>query len=149
VDKNLTDGEAQGLEASVTVAPMAWWRVTTTSTTTHLDLTAHGADLNRGVWFDGATPRHQLGVRAQLDLGTKVDLDAFVRHATAIRRLPSVSSGAGIPDYAELDVRVAWRPVPAIEGAIVGQSLLHDHHLEFASTGSRAEIQRAVYASLT
>jgi iron complex outermembrane recepter protein len=150
VNENLTDGHSRGLEASVSLAPTSRWRLSTTSTTTWLDLTAHGADLNRGVSLEGATPRHQLMLRAQVDLGTDVDLDAQFRHSTAIRRLPTATLTApGIPAYAELDVRLAWRPSRSLEAAIVGQNLLHDHHPEFGAAGSRGEIQRGAYATLT
>jgi iron complex outermembrane receptor protein len=44
---------------------------------------------------------------------------------------------------------VAWRPAPALEAAVVGQNLLHDHHPEFGPPGSRGEIQRGAYASIT
>jgi len=49
----------------------------------------------------------------------------------------------------ELDLRIAWRPTRALEAALVGQNLLHDHHAEFGQAAMRGEIQRAVYASLT
>jgi iron complex outermembrane recepter protein len=149
LSENLTNGHAQGFEAAISVAPVPWWRLSTTSTTTHLDLTANGTDLNRGVLFEGATPRHQLGIRSQWDLGTNVDVDAMLRHSTAIRRLPALVTDPGLPAYAELDLRVAWRPAKAVEAAIVGQNLLHDHHLEFGPPGSRGEVQRGVYASIT
>jgi iron complex outermembrane receptor protein len=148
-NQNLTDGNSSGLEAAVTVAPTPWWRLSANSTTTSLDLTARGADLNRGVSLEGATPRHQFLLRSQLDLGTNVDVDAQLRHATRIRRLPASMTDPLLPGYAELDLRVAWRPTRGIEAAIVGQSLLHDHHPEFGVPGSRGEIERGVYASLT
>jgi hypothetical protein len=46
-------------------------------------------------------------------------------------------------------VRAAWRPAAAVEAAIVGQNLLHGHHLEFGPPGSRGALQRGVYASIT
>lgn len=149
VNENLTNGHAQGFEAAISIVPVPWWRLSTTSTTTRLDLTANGTDLNRGVLLEGATPRHQLGIRSQLDLGANVDVDALFRHSTAIRRLPALLEDPGLPAYAELDVRAAWRPAAAVEAAIVGQNLLHGHHLEFGPAGSRGALQRGVYASIT
>jgi iron complex outermembrane recepter protein len=149
VNENLTDGHSQGLEAALTVAPRSWVRLSATSTTAYLDLTAHGRDLNRGLLFEGATPRHQLGLRSMLDIGPSVDVDALLRHSTAIRRLSTTGIDEGVAAYAELDVRVAWRPAPAIEAAVTGQNLLHEHHPEFGTPGSRGEIQRGVYASIT
>ena len=35
--------------------------------------------------------------------------------------------------YSELDVRLAWQASEQLELALVGQNLLHDHHLEFGA----------------
>jgi iron complex outermembrane recepter protein len=149
VNENLTDGHTQGLEAALTVAPRTWVRLSATSTTTYLDLTAHGGDLNRGLLLEGATPRHQFGLRSMLDIGTSVDVDALLRHSTAIRQRSTTGIDESVAAYAELDVRIAWRPAPAIEAAVTGQNLLHEHHPEFGASGLRGEIQRGVYASIT
>jgi iron complex outermembrane receptor protein len=112
-------------------------------------LTAHGSDLNRGVLLEGATPRHQFGLHTMFDIGTDVDVDAELRHSTPIRRRSPTGIDEGVPAYGDLNLRVAWRPAPALEAAILGQNLLHDHHPEFGPPGSRGEIQRGVYASIT
>jgi iron complex outermembrane recepter protein len=41
--------------------------------------------------------------------------------------------GAGIKDYTRLDLRVGWRPTPAIELSGGGRSLLQAQHYEFGS----------------
>jgi iron complex outermembrane receptor protein len=99
--------------------------------------------------LDGATPRHQLGVRSTMDLGAAVQADAMFRHLTAIRRTPDVATGNGIPGYAELDVRVAWRRWRHVELALVGQSLLHGEHVEFGAPDARGAMQRSLYVKLT
>jgi hypothetical protein len=38
---------------------------------------------------------------------------------------------AGIPEYAQADVRIGWRPVPALTIALIGQDLLAKRHREF------------------
>jgi iron complex outermembrane receptor protein len=149
VNKNLTDGHARGFEVMASVAPVDWWRVTLTSAGTWLELTAHGQDLNRGRFLDGATPRHQAGLRSLVDLGRDWEVDASLRHLTAIRRLPSVPNGQGLPGYAELDLRLGWRATSDLNVAIVGQNLLHARHAEFGAPASRGEIQRGVYASIS
>ena len=114
-----------------------------------MDLTVHGQDLNRGVFLEGSTPRHQFGLQSRMDLGADVALDAHFRHLTAIRRIPVITDGTGLPGYAELDVRLAWLAFRPFELAIVGQNLLHDHHAEFGAPAARGEIQRGVYAQVT
>lgn len=149
VNRNLTDGQAQGVGGLVTIVPFTPWRVSASSSLFWLDLDPAGQDLNRGVFFDGATPRHQLGVRSLFDLGANVELDAQFRHLTRIRRLPPLVSGDGIPGYAELDLRLAWRPSRQIQLTVVGQNLLQDHHPEFGTPVQRGEIERGVYASIS
>jgi iron complex outermembrane receptor protein len=148
VNENLTDGHAQGLEASITIAPVDRWRLSASSATMWLDLTARGQDLNNGVFLEGATPRHQLGLRSLLDLGADVELDAQLRSLTAPRQLPTVATGEAVPAYAELDLRLAWQASQQFDIAIVGQNLLHGDHPEFGSPDVRGEIQRGVYASV-
>lgn len=149
VSRNLTDGHATGFEALVTATPAEWWRLTVSSSTLDMTLDPGGADLNRGRFFDGATPRHQLGVRSAMDVSTDMQIDAFFRHLTDIRRMPPIAAGTGIPGYAELDVRLAWRRWRPLELSLVGQNLLHGEHVEFGAPASRGQIERGVYAKLT
>ncbi len=57
--------------------------------------------------------------------------------------------GPGIDGYSELDVRLAWRGERTLELALVGQNLLHDHHIEFGTPAARGEIERSVYGKVT
>jgi iron complex outermembrane receptor protein len=133
----------------VTTAPVPWWRLSVSSTSTWLDLTAHGLDANAGVTQEGSTPRHQFGVRSRVDLAANVELDAFFRHLTAVRQLRGFAGVDPVPAYSELDVRLAWRATNGLELALVGQNLLHDHHAEFGRPEMRGEVERGVYASVT
>ncbi len=80
-------------------------------------------------------------LRADLDLTRDVTLDAWLRYVGSLPDPP-------VPSYYELDLRVAWRPRPDMELALVGQNLLHDHHPEFGEPGTREEVQRGVYGEL-
>jgi iron complex outermembrane recepter protein len=147
VSKNLTDGDARGLEWTLTVAPTAKWRVATTAAGTWLDLTAHGQDANLGVSFEGSTPRYQVGLRSSWDLGQGLEVDVQSRHSAAIRRLPN-SRGKGPRAYTEADIRLGWQAARYVELSLTGQNLLHAHHAEFGAASARGEIQRGVYASI-
>jgi iron complex outermembrane receptor protein len=149
INQNLTDGHAEGVEALVTFAPVRSWRLTTTSTTFDLHLEPGGRDLNRGRFYDGATPRHQLGLRSFLDLPSNLQFDAMFRQVTELQRLPTITTGDGIPGYAELDLRVAWHGWQHAEISVAGQNLLHDHHVEFGAPTSRGEIERGAYAKIS
>jgi iron complex outermembrane receptor protein len=130
------------------VTPQQNWRVTTSYAFLDLNIDAQGQDANRGAFFEGATPRHQFGVRSFLDLPASFQLDGQLRALSAVRQLPPDPSGQGIDGYAELDLRLAWRGWKQIELSLVGQNLLHDHHPEFGPPLQRGEIQRGVYGKV-
>jgi iron complex outermembrane receptor protein len=147
VNENLTDGRAAGAEALVTFSPVADWRLTASYAYLDLNLTPRGADNNRGEFAEGTTPRHQLGLRSAVDVG-RLQVDAFLRHVSRIRRDPQIVSGEGLPAYTELDLRVAyaWQQV---EFAVTMQNLLHESHLEFGAPAQRGGIERRVFAGFS
>jgi iron complex outermembrane receptor protein len=146
--QNLTDGRARGVEALVTYAPITPLRVTASYSHLDLNLDPRGADLNRGRFLEGSTPRHQFGLRSYLDLPGRFQFDVMFRRLGAIRQIPQIVTGEGLDGYAELDVRLAWDGWRRMEISLVGQNLLHDHHAEFGEPASRGEIQRGVYGKV-
>ena len=46
-------------------------------------------------------------------------------------------------------MRLAWQASEQLELALVGQNLLHDHHVEFGTPEARGEIERSVYGKVT
>lgn len=149
LNMNLTDARSQGAELQATVSPRENWRLIASYGYVYLDMRPHGVDRNRGVFLDGATPRNQFSLRSQLDLPGGLQLDAQFRHSTQIKREPQIVSGAGIDGYSELDVRLAWQASEQLGLALVGQNLLHDHHVEFGSPATRGEIERSAYGKVT
>jgi iron complex outermembrane receptor protein len=147
-NENLSDGQTTGAELLGTVSPRQTWRLTATYAYVDVDITTHGMDANRGKFYDGATPRHQFGLRSFLDLPGSFQFDAQLRSLSAVRRLPPVVSGQGIPGYSEMELRLAWHGWRRMELSLVGQNLLHDHHSEFGPAGQRGEIERAVYGKV-
>ncbi len=91
---------------------------------------------------EGASPSHGWVLRSTHDLGRQVELDLMLRHVAALA-LPAV------PAYTALDMRLAWRPNPALELALAGQNLTGDGHGEFGDVAVRAQLQRAVSAQLS
>lgn len=147
-NRNLTNGHSHGFEALVTYAPASSWRLTANYAFVDLTLNPRGQDVNRGEFYEGATPRHQVGVRSQIDLWQDFMIDLEYRYNSDIDRVPDEPSGIGIGAYSELDLRVAWRATPNIELSLVGQNLLHERHIETGSPFARGEIERSVYAKL-
>lgn len=148
VNKNLTDGRTEGLEALVTFSPLEFWRLSANYSYIDLSLDPAGLDANRGEFREDSTPRHQFGLRSSLDLPAGWQIDAQFRRLTEIRRIPEIVSGEGIPGYSELDIRLAWHSGNKMELSLVGRNLLHDHHPEFGAPGSRGEIERSVYGKI-
>ena len=72
----------------------------------------------RSVW--SPTPRH--------------DFDVFVRH---VGKLQTV-----VPAYTAVDMRFAWRPVPAVELSLALRNAFDDEHIEWAEP--RAASRRAL-----
>jgi iron complex outermembrane receptor protein len=148
INRNLTAGTSQGVETLLIFSPRAFWRLSASHSYLQLKLDPRGQDLNRGRFSAGATPRHQFGLRSFLDLPHSFQADAQFRHLSAIAHLPTITSGAGISGYSELDARLAWRGWKQMEISLVGQNLLHKHHAEFGPPASRGEIQRSVYGKI-
>ncbi len=146
--ENLTNGHARGIEALATYTPTTWWRVTASSSSLALRIRPQGLDANGGRFQEGATPRHQFGLRSYADLPRGFQLDAMFRHLTAVRQLPTTGPTSELPAYSELDMRVAWRGWRQAELSVVGRNLLHQRHGEFGPAGARGEIERAISARL-
>lgn len=149
LNENRIGGTTQGMEAQITYSPSAIWRLSTNYSYLDMQLDSSGLDLNRGVFLAGSTPQHQLGLRSFLDLPADFQFDVQFRYLSAIRHLPAIVNGDGISAYGEMDMRLAKHLSKQVELSLVGQNLLHDHHVEFGTPASRGEIQRSVYAKLT
>jgi len=145
VNRNLTDARGQGAELFATFSPRDTWRLIASYSYIYLDMQPHGGDLNRGVLLEGATPRQQFSLRSLLDLPGRLQLDAQFRYSTALDEVPGTVADPGIDAYSELDLRLAWQASQQLELSLVGQNLLHDHHLEFGTPATRGEIERSVY----
>jgi hypothetical protein len=77
-------------------------------------------------------------LRSSLRLGTQWILDGGFRYLSEI-------ANQQLPAYAELDVRLGWQPVAALELSVAGRNLLHAHHAEFGTPAARRGIERGVY----
>jgi iron complex outermembrane receptor protein len=87
---------------------------------------------------DEASPRHIARIRSSWRLPAGLDADISFRWVDVVRSQKT-------PAYSALDARVAWPVMAKLELAVVGQNLLHDHHLEFGAGPAAVEIPRSVY----
>ena len=146
-------GETYGGEIALSWKPTAWWHLR--AAYSYLQIQLHKAgDSNDTVSTrldEGRNPEHQAWLHSSWDITRSVNLDATVRYVDQLR---SLAPFPDIPSYVELDVRLAWRPHPNLELALVGQNLLDSSHPEFLPgafgfLGQPREIPRGVYGTLT
>ena len=60
----------------------------------------------------------------------------------------SQSWAPAVPAYHALDLRLAWRPMPALEVAIGGTNLAGPAHGEFTGVATRTDIERGYYVKV-
>jgi iron complex outermembrane receptor protein len=147
-NRNLSKGRTRGAEILVSYSPMERWRLSASYSYLEVSIDPSGMDINRGRFYEGASPRHQFALGSYLTLGRGVELDLHFRHVGALEELPEDPSGAGIPAYSEIDLRLSWQVSKQLRASLVGQSLLNDHHIEFGTPAARGAIQRGVYLKL-
>jgi iron complex outermembrane receptor protein len=102
-------------------------------------------DINRAL-NETADPGQQFSLRSSFDLAPNLEFDTAFRWVDELR-INDGSAPGTVPQYAEVDARLAWHATPALELSLVGQNLLHAHHAEFGRPlATREEIQRGFYA---
>ena len=153
-------GEGYGIELSATADITSDWRLSGWYSFLQLQIhplaVAETPTSRRGPEIEGASPHNQLFLMSSHDLTDEVQFDLMGRY---VDNLPF----QGIPSYLSLDARLAWRPNPGWEYALVGQNLLDSYHPEFDPSRSAAfptanagtpgftpfEIPRGVFAMVT
>jgi len=48
-----------------------------------------------------------------------------------------------VPAYTVVDLRIGWRPLPALDLAVSGQNLTGSGHGEFTDVSTRTQVRRA------
>lgn len=114
---NDTYGRTYGSELSARWQAADWWQWRLAYTVQEMDIEGSQA------WTAGYSPRHRLALHSLLNLPHQIEADAVLRW---VDELP----GPGVPGYVTADLRLAWRPRPNLELALIGRDLL-DRHVEF------------------
>jgi iron complex outermembrane recepter protein len=93
-----------------------------------------------GVAIAGDDPNHQTSLRSAMDIGSGLTLDADLRW---IGMLPNPK----VPEYVELNTRLAWDVSDKWQIALSGFNLLHAHHIEYELAGATTgdEVDRSVF----
>lgn len=148
--ENNLEGRTYGVELSASCQVLDWWLLRGSYNLLKEDLRIKPGrtDFNNAL-NETADPEQQISLRSSMDLPGNVELDAGLRW---VDKLPTNKVGvvAVVSDYAELDLRLAWRPRDDLELSLVGQNLLHRRHREYMRANSPdVEIERSIHGKFT
>jgi iron complex outermembrane receptor protein len=128
--KNGLDARSYGAEATLMYQP--WPRLSFKGSYRFLDLDFSkdpgSRDTSNGS-SEGNDAKHVAILGAHVNLPGDVELDAFLRHASALPK-------PALEGYTTLDARVGWRVSKRLEISLWGRNLLDRQHPEFVTTNS-------------
>ena len=95
--------------------------------------------------YQGSSPQHQAQLRSHVELSHGLSWDA---NAYFVSALPFQH----VASYTRIDSQLTWKFAERGEFSVVGQNLLHDHHLESIDAVTLVNsslIKRSAYAKFT
>lgn len=143
---NQDTGEIYGFEASTTWQMLENWRwdFNYSFLKTHLNFLNY-----RG---DGISPQHKLSLHSAITPYKSVNFDVWFRYTDRSSPIfTGDNSGVySIPDFFNMDIRLAWKVNSHIELSLTGQNLLNNRHLEYVQESFTAptEIDRSIYGKI-
>jgi len=142
--QNRLEANSYGAELSLLWRPWRWFEARPYYTYLHLNVEPEpgSTDATSEAALEASDPQHQLGLCLSLEPLPRWQADLDLRYVDKLRALQ-------VPDYAEINLRVAWLIVPHLELALAGRNLLQDRHAEWSSTGARFELRRAGFLELS
>jgi len=135
-------GHSYGAELTANYYVNNWWHLHAGFTEMRIKIrpTLTSTDRSNGSG-ESHDPNRRLLLRSSIDPFQHIQFDSVFRYVSGIEN-------QRLPGYAELDLRLAWRPSSSLEFSLAGQNLLHDRHAEFGSPTMRQEIERSVYGKV-
>ena len=131
--KNGLDARSYGAEATVMYQPVARFYFKGGYRFLDLDFSKDPGSLDTSDGSsEGNDAKHVAILGGHLDLPRGFELDAFLRHASALPK-------PALPGYTTMDARVGWRASPRLEVSLWGRNLLDRQHPEFVTTNSLNE----------
>jgi iron complex outermembrane receptor protein len=137
--RNLSEGTVRGIEMWGQWQVQPGWRIAGGLMVQRAAIRLLPGSLDLSSVFNLGTndPGNTWSLRSAHDLSAHLQADLGLRH---VGSLPHPY----VPDYTELDARLAWQPYPNTELSLAGQNLLHRSHVEFGTLGNRQRIERAL-----
>lgn len=146
--RNEFQGDGYGFEISQNYQPMDWWTLKVSYS--YLETRLEATDTHQpipfpgfGVEEEGNDPHNLFSLHSSVNLPYDIEFDQVLRYVDDLPNPP-------VPAYLQLDLRLAWRPKPNIELAVVGRNLLDNQHPELGPDNPlREEVERSVYGKVT
>ncbi len=143
--KNRAEATTRGIEIAADYAPLSWWLLRGSWSLLDVDVT-HAP---RGIGIptndlEGDTPQQQASLQSHIDLPRNLEFDTTLAW---VDRLPTFN----VDDYWDLEMRLAWRPIPDLELSLVGQHLLDKRRNEFGGrfvNTDQTSVERALYGRI-
>jgi len=144
VAENKLDARGYGVEVSGAWNVLDYWRLGAGYTLMLLDIDQDNSLDPTAQGQEKDTPTHQFHVRSRVDLPWRFEFD------TALYWVDNVSN-QDVHDYARLDARLGWHPLPSLELSVAGQNLAQSSHNEFGPsfTALPTSVPRSVYGKVT
>jgi iron complex outermembrane receptor protein len=146
---NKLKGYGAGAEVAFNWRPYRDLDLKATYSLLHLHVRAQpgSTDIESPKTDEGGSPRNQATLLAAWQFAHDWSANGFLRYVSRIRQAtsPGMMNGSlQVPEYTQLDLRLAWRPVHSIELGLTGQDLLQSRHPEYGAAHLRSELPRAV-----
>jgi len=145
--ENLMFGTTEGAEVAANLKLTDRWTLSPSYAflEMHLHTKPASQDTSSVPDNEGSNPQHQAQLRSHLELFRGLAWDAS---AYFVGRLPFQQ----VPSYTRIDSQLTWKFAERGEFSVVGQNLLHDHHVEsldIVTLVNPSLIKRSAYAKFT
>jgi iron complex outermembrane recepter protein len=144
---NRLKGESYGFEITAEWQAHERWRLVAGYSFTKLSLRADSTSLDEftAPGIERSSPQQQVQLRSYLDLPHNLEFDVSLFWNDQLPGSEALFLQQ-VDDYVRLDLRLGWRPIPALSLDLFAQNVLQDHHPEFRD-GSvvRSEMPRAIF----
>ena len=153
--ENIMQGSTHGVEFLANLKPFDWleFQMGYTYLKIDLDIDATSAKPNLDDITSEISPQHQASLRTTVDINENIQFNLLMRYVGELQSSKNITSRKDIQvdEYIALDATISWKPKKNIELMLVGQNLLDDAHLEYASEFATlsTEIERSVYGKFT
>ena len=143
---NGIEGEGTGGELALVWQPSETLDTRLFYSYLNLDLRPQDGSADTGTSrnVEGASPDHQAGLRAFWRPNPHWSAGGFLRYVSEVE-----PANGDVPAYAELNLRLGWRPVERLELALVAENLFDRQHAETRTPASYAEVERSALLEAT